>query len=88
MRFVGVHFAIAPEQRDGLLGQPDDAAKVDCFRGIEAAFDEEHGQICDNAWEAIHCRLSDTPSPDPKAGSAPKTWPNLVAGRCRKARRN
>jgi hypothetical protein len=72
MRFVGVHYAITAEQRDGLLGQPDDAAKMEYFGGIEEAFDEEHGQICDNAWEAIHCCLTDSPSPDPKAGSAPE----------------
>ena len=72
MRFVGVHYAITAGQRDGLLGQAGDAAKMDYFGGIEEAFDEEHGQICDNAWEAMHCCLTDTASPDPKAGSAPE----------------
>lgn len=71
MRFVGVHYAITAEQRDGLLGQADDAKKMDFFGGIEEAFDEEHGQICDNAWEAIHCCLTDSPKPDAKAGAAP-----------------
>jgi hypothetical protein len=72
MRFVGVHYAITADQRDELLGKSDDAAKMDCFGTIEEAFDEEHGQICDNAWEAIHCCLTDSPSPDPKAGAAPE----------------
>ncbi len=72
MRFVGVHYAITAGQRDELLGKSDDAARMDCFGAIEEAFDEEHGQICDNAWEAIHCCLTDSPSPDPKAGSAPE----------------
>ena len=71
MRFVGVHYAITAEQRDGLLGQANDAAKMEFFGGIEEAFDEEHGQICDNAWEAIHCCLTDSPKPDAKAGAAP-----------------
>ncbi len=72
MRFVGVHYAITAAQRDGLLGKADDAAKMAFFSDdIEAGFDEEHGQICDNAWEAIHCCLTDGPKPDAKAGSAP-----------------
>ena len=71
MRFVGVHYAITAEQRDGLLAQADDAAKMDYFAGIEEAFDDEHGQVTSDAWEAIHCCLTDSPAPDPKAGEPP-----------------
>jgi len=72
MRFVGVHYAITADQKDALLGQADDRAKMEYFcNEIEAGFDEEHGQICDNAWEAIHCCLTDSPKPDPTAGEAP-----------------
>lgn len=72
MRFVGVHYAITADQKDALLGQADDRAKMDYFSGaIEAGFDEEHGQICDDAWEAIHCCLTDSPKADPGAGKPP-----------------
>lgn len=72
MRFVGVHYAITADQRDALLGQADDAAKMDYFANdIEAGWDEQHGQISDTAWEAIHCCLTDSPKPDPKAGQPP-----------------
>lgn len=71
MRFVGVHYAITAEQRDGLLGQADDAAKMDYFGGIEEAFDDEHGQVTSDAWEAIHCCLTDSPTPGAKAGEPP-----------------
>ncbi len=72
MRFVGVHYAITAAQRDGLLGQADDAKKMEYFSSeIEENWDEEHGQISDTAWEAIHCCLTDSPKPDPKAGEPP-----------------
>ncbi len=71
MRFVGVHYAITAEQRDGLLGQADDAAKMDYFGAIEEAFDDEHGQVTSDAWEGIHCCLTDNPAPDPKVGEPP-----------------
>lgn len=71
MRFVGVHYAITAEQRDGLLGKTDDAAKMEYFGGIEEAFEDEHGQVTSDAWEAIHCCLTDNPMPDSKAGEPP-----------------
>lgn len=71
MRFVGVHYTITAEQRDGLLGQADDAAKMDFFGALEEAFDDEHGQVTSDAWEAIHCCLTDSDAPDPKAGEPP-----------------
>ena len=71
MRFVGVHYAITAKQRDALLGAADDAAKMECFGAIEEAFEDEHGQVTSDAWEAIHCCLTDSPAPDPKAGEAP-----------------
>ena len=39
MRFVGVHYAISAEQRDGLLGQADDAANlgVGVLEGVDGA---------------------------------------------------
>jgi len=72
MRFVGVHYAITAEQSDGLLSQADDAKKMEYFGAeIEENWDEQHGQISDTAWEAIHCCLTDSDKPDPKAGEAP-----------------
>lgn len=72
MRFVGVHYAITAEQRDGLLGQADDKAKMEYFASeIEENWDEQHGQITDTAWEAIHCCLTGAAKPDPKAGEPP-----------------
>ena len=59
MRFVGVHYAITADQRDGLLAQADDAKKMEYFGAeIEEKWEEEHGQISDTAWEAIHCCLT------------------------------
>lgn len=72
MRFVGVHYAITAEQQDGLLALPDDKKKMEYFSTeIEEHWDEEHGQISDTAWEAIHCCLTDSDKPDAKAGEAP-----------------
>jgi len=72
MRFVGVHYAITADQRDGLLAQTDDARKMEFFGAeIEDKWDEEHGQISDTAWEAIHCCLTDSDKADSKAGEAP-----------------
>lgn len=72
MRFVGVHYAITPEQRDGLLAQADDNKKMAYFGAeIEEKWEEEHGQISDTAWETIHCCLADSDKPDPKAGTPP-----------------
>jgi len=72
MRFVGVHYAITAEQRDGLLAQADDAKKMEFFGAeIEEKWEEEHGQISDTAWETIHCCLTDSDKPDPKAGEPP-----------------
>ena len=72
MRFVGVHYAITGEQRDALLALGDDNKKMDYFATeIEEAFDDEHGQVTSDAWEAIHCCLTDCDAPDPKAGEPP-----------------
>ena len=72
MRFVGVHYAITAEQQEGLLKQAGDKAKMEYFGNeIEANWAEEHGQITDTAWEAIHCCLTGTAKPDPKAGEPP-----------------
>lgn len=72
MRFVGVHYAITADQRDGLLAQSDDAGKMEYFSAeIEENWDEEHGQISDTAWERIHCCLTDSDKADPKAGKPP-----------------
>jgi len=71
MRFVGVHYAITAKQRDDLLGQSDDAAKMECFGGIEEAFDDEHGQVTSDAWEEIQCCLTDNTAPDSKAREPP-----------------
>ncbi len=72
MRFVGVHYAITAEQRDGLMGQGDDKKKMEYFQNeIEEVFEEEHGQVTSDAWEAIHCCLTDHDKPDAKAGEPP-----------------
>jgi len=72
MRFVGVHYAITTDQRDGLLAQADDAKKMEYFGAeIEEKWDEQHGQISDTAWERIHCCLTDSDKPDPNAGKPP-----------------
>lgn len=78
----GVHFSITDEQRRALETAPDDAARIDYVKEvIEEAWDREHLQETDKAWDAIHRCLGDFPPETeqfyPQEGSSRSwAWPD------------
>jgi hypothetical protein len=66
MSCLGVHFALTPEQEQGLLSQPDDKSRKHYLQEhIERGWDPNYAQESDKAWDAIHRCLSDWPPHTP-----------------------
>ena len=68
MSCLGVHFAI-PSGTGGALWDGDDAARAFVER-LEAAWDTDHLQETDKAWDPIHRCLTDG-----TVGWCPEAWP-------------